>query len=106
MTAAEATTEADVQAFVTMRPPRPDVPAAITRIPAQAPIPTLGVVPWQAPSAAEPAPAVACGRQLVPLSETRHKVQFTASDELRKKLERAQDLMRHTNAAGDLPVVV
>jgi 5-methylcytosine-specific restriction endonuclease McrA len=42
----------------------------------------------------------------VPLSETRHKVQFTASDELRKKLERAQDLMRHANAQGDLAVVV
>ena len=28
--------------------------------------------------------------------------QFTASDELRKKLERAQDLMRHANAEGDL----
>jgi hypothetical protein len=42
----------------------------------------------------------------VPLSETRHKVQFTASDELRTKLERAQDLMRHANAQGDLAVVV
>src|SRR6185312_4354654 len=46
------------------------------------------------------------GRQLTPLSETRHKVRFTASDELRKKLERAQDLMRHANAEGDLAVVV
>jgi hypothetical protein len=33
-------------------------------------------------------------------------VQFTASGELRKKLERAQDLMRHANAEGDLAVVV
>jgi 5-methylcytosine-specific restriction endonuclease McrA len=33
-------------------------------------------------------------------------VQFTASDALRKKLERAQDLMRHANAEGDLAVVV
>ena len=33
-------------------------------------------------------------------------MQFTASDELRKKLERAQDLMRHANAEGDLAVVV
>jgi hypothetical protein len=33
-------------------------------------------------------------------------VQFTASDELRKKLERARDLMRHANAEGDLAVVV
>jgi hypothetical protein len=33
-------------------------------------------------------------------------VQFTASDELRKKLERAQDLMRYANADGELAVVV
>ena len=33
-------------------------------------------------------------------------MQFTASDELRRKLERAQDLMRHANAEGDLAVVV
>ena len=43
---------------------------------------------------------------IVPLSERRHKVQFTATEELRKKLERAQDLMRHANADGDLAVVV
>jgi hypothetical protein len=42
----------------------------------------------------------------VPLSESRHKVQFTASDELRRKLERARDLMRHVNAQGDLADVV
>ena len=53
-----------------------------------------------------PAPAAAGGWQLAPLAPTRHKVQFTASDELRKKLERAQDLMRHVNAEGDLAVVV
>ncbi len=33
-------------------------------------------------------------------------MQFTASNELRKKLEHAQDLMRHANAEGDLAVVV
>jgi len=51
-----------------------------------------------------PIPDVAAA--ITPLSETRHKVQFTASDALRKKLERAQDLMRHANAEGDLAVVV
>ncbi len=43
---------------------------------------------------------------ITPLSETRHKVQFTASDELRRKLERVQDLMRHANPEGDLAIVV
>jgi hypothetical protein len=97
--AAAGKTKAEVQAHLAKRSPARDVPAAITTIPAQAPIPTLGMT-------ARPAPATATGPQLVSLSETRHKVQFTASDELRKKLERAQDLMRHANADGDLAVVV
>jgi 5-methylcytosine-specific restriction endonuclease McrA len=97
--AAAGKTKAEVQALLAKRAPAPDVPAAITAIPTQSPIPTLGVE-------AVAAPAPAGGRQIAPLSETRHKVQFTASDELRKKLERAQDLMRHANAGGDLAVVV
>jgi hypothetical protein len=97
--AAAGKTKAEVQALLAKRSPIPDVPAAITAIPTQPPIPALGVDSVAAPAAAG-AP------QLAPLSETRHKVQFTASDELRKKLERAQDLMRHANAEGDLAIVV
>jgi len=97
--AAAGKTKAEVQALLAKRSPMPDVAPAITAIPTQRPIPTLGVE-------AMPSPAAASGPQLAPLSETRHKVQFTASDELRKKLERAQDLMRHANADGDLAVVV
>jgi hypothetical protein len=96
--AATGKTKAEVQALLAKRSPMPDVPGAITTIPTQAPIP-LGVE-------GVPAPTVASGWELTPLSETRHKVQFTASDELRKKLERAQDLMRHVNADGDLALVV
>ncbi len=92
-------TKAEVQALLAKRFPAPDVPTAITAIPTQPPIPALGVE-------AVVAPAAAGGWQLAPLSETRHKVHFTASDELRKKLERAQDLMRHASAEGDLAVVV
>jgi 5-methylcytosine-specific restriction endonuclease McrA len=97
--AAAGKTKAEVQALLAKRSPMPDVPAAITAIPTQPPIPSLGVVN-------RPAPAASGGPQLAPLSESRHKVQFTASDALRKKLERAQDLMRHANADGDLAVVV
>jgi hypothetical protein len=97
--AAAGKTKAEVQALLAKRSPVPDVTEAITTIPTQAPIPNLGIVPT-------PPPATSGGPQLLPLSETRHKVQFTASDELRKKLEHAQDLMRHANADGDLAVVV
>jgi hypothetical protein len=102
--AAAGKTKAEVQTLLAQRSPRPDVPATMTSIPAQAPIPAMSGVAGPAP--AEPLPDAACGRQLVPLSATRHKVQFTAGDELRSKLERARDLMRHANADGDLAVVV
>ncbi|HEX8795868.1 MAG TPA: HNH endonuclease signature motif containing protein [Polyangiaceae bacterium] len=97
--AASGKTKAEVQALLAKRFPAPDVPAAITVIPMQRPLPALG-------AGAGLAPAAAGEQQLAPLSGTRHKVQFTASDELRKKLEHAQDLMRHANAEGDLAVVV
>ena len=41
-----------------------------------------------------------------PLAPARHKVQFTASDELRDKLERLQDLMRTTVPDGDLGTII
>jgi hypothetical protein len=97
--AAAGKTKTAVQALLAKRSPKPDVPATITTIPVQPTIPTLRVVPAATLAAAG-------GRQLVQLSETRHKVQFTASDQLRNKLERAQDLMRHANADGDLAVIV
>jgi hypothetical protein len=97
--AAAGKTKAEVQALFAKRLPVPDVPVAITAIPTQAPIPAIG-------DEATPSLAAASGPQLAALSETRHKVQFTATDELRKKLERALDLMRHANADGDLAVVV
>ncbi len=75
--AAAGKTKAEVQALLAKRSPRPEVPAAITVIRTQPPIPTLGV-------GAVPAPAAPGRWQLTPLSETRHKVQFTASAQLRK----------------------
>jgi 5-methylcytosine-specific restriction endonuclease McrA len=89
-------TKHEVLAFLAQRAPKPDVPASITTVPTQVtltPAPSPAVV-----ATAEP--------QLAPLSATRHHVQFTASDELRQKLERAADLMRHANVSGDLAVVV
>lgn len=46
------------------------------------------------------------GVQMTQLSDERHRVQFTASTDLRAKLERAQSLLRHSNIDGDLAVVV
>jgi 5-methylcytosine-specific restriction endonuclease McrA len=44
--------------------------------------------------------------RIEPLSEARYKVEFTASAELREKLELCRDLMSHANPTRDLGVVV
>jgi hypothetical protein len=44
--------------------------------------------------------------RIEPLSEARYKVQLTAGAELKAKLERACDLMRHRNPTGDLAPVI
>jgi hypothetical protein len=41
-----------------------------------------------------------------PLAPERYRVQFTASEALKNKLERVTDLMRHRNPSGDLGAVV
>ncbi len=108
-------TKREVEQLVATLAPKPDVRALIRKLPEGKPAAT------RTPSASLPMPtptptptpmltptrAVAEPRaQLAPLSETRHRVQFTASNALRKKLERAQSLMRHRNVDGDLAVVV
>jgi len=44
--------------------------------------------------------------ELEPLSAGRFRVEFTANDELRRKLELCQDLMSHVNPSRDLGVVI
>ena len=44
--------------------------------------------------------------RIEPLAPTRYRVEFTASAELKEKLDRAADLMRHANPSGDMSVVV
>ena len=41
-----------------------------------------------------------------PLAPTRYRVEFTASAELKEKLDRAADLMRHANPSGELSAIV
>jgi hypothetical protein len=65
---------------------------SLSPVPAATPLPVAGPPPARA--------------RIEPLSEARYKLQLTASAALRDKLERARDLMRHRNPAGDLAVVV
>ncbi|HWL87641.1 MAG TPA: hypothetical protein VNO21_17675 [Polyangiaceae bacterium] len=92
--AASGKTKGQVQELVATRFPRPDVPSLIQVMPAS-------TVPL--PAAAAPAAKTA---RVEPLSPERYKVQFTATAELKEKIERVANLMRHTNPSGDLSVIV
>jgi 5-methylcytosine-specific restriction endonuclease McrA len=52
------------------------------------------------PDAVEPRASVA------PLSATRYRVELTVSAEVKAKLDRAKDLMRHRNPSGDLEPIL
>jgi hypothetical protein len=59
-----------------------------------------------APSAPLPRPQPARPATVEPLAPARYSVRFTASAELRDKLERLQALMRHSVPDGDLATVI
>jgi 5-methylcytosine-specific restriction endonuclease McrA len=66
----------EVETYLAARFPKPDAPSRITR------------------------------SRIQSLSETRFKVEFTASGTLREKLELCRDLMSHANPSRDLAVVI
>jgi hypothetical protein len=99
VTAASGKSKREVQELLARRAPRPDVPSMIRKLP-QMPRPAVS------PSNVAPAPVLTPPARIEPLSPERHKVQLTVSSEVRAKLERARDLMRHRNPGGDLAVVV
>lgn len=84
-------TKREVAELLAMRAPRPDVPATLRKLPAQ-----------NKPASVSPV----AERPFEALAEARYRLQLTASRELRDKLERARDLMMHSNPSGDLAVVV
>jgi 5-methylcytosine-specific restriction endonuclease McrA len=89
-------TKREFEERVAQRAPRPAVPSKIRKVPAAAVGEPLPVSNGTSRATA----------RIEPLSESRHKVQLTVSTELRSKLERARDLMRHRNPSGDLAMVV
>ena len=98
--ASEMTTR-QVEDLVAQLAPKPHVPSRIRALPV-APPPNE-VMPFVAPEEARPAPKQT--QRVEPLSEQRHRIEFTASTALRRKIERIADLMRHSNPKGDLEVI-
>jgi hypothetical protein len=108
--------------------PKPDVPTTIRKLPERPtktsprrsdeqvpePVPALSSEPEQnnpgvnASVAAPPAPphAPAKPSEVKPLSPARYKITFTASAELRDKLERLRALMRSSIPDGDLVAII
>ena len=100
--------------------PRPDVPAAIRKLPERRPkaqpTPSLQLCPGRVSTASselraegtqvplEPAPTQPAVVEA--LAPGRHRVNFTASTELRDKLERLKALMRSSAPDGDLAKVI
>jgi hypothetical protein len=101
--AASRKTKSEVQHLLAERFPRPDAPSRIqtlTDARVQSP-PSGGAEPVAATFAREHTP-----NRVEPLSPERYKVVFTAGAELKQKIERAANLMRHSNPGGDLSVVM
>jgi len=99
--------------------PRPDVPSVMRRLPQRPLGPTSGdpgreqggaspveLVPGRVGTALAPARPSLQPAVVEPLSPARYKVQFTASAELRDKLERLTALMRSEVPDGDLAVLI
>jgi hypothetical protein len=96
-----------IDELIAERFPRPDVPSDIRPAP-ELPgerLPPKGLSSPAFPGGMTPP---ACNERTImePLSPGRHRVEFTASSELREKLEYARSLMRHGNPKGDLGIIV
>jgi hypothetical protein len=114
-----------IQELVAELSPRPDAPSLMRKLPQKRQTPAPGAPLGQDPgrlaalelvpdrvgapaTASTPAPPSAPSRPaiVVPLSPTRYQVQFTASAELRDKLERLSALMRSEVPDGDLAMII
>ena len=92
----------DVEMILAARFPKPDVPSTIVARVEQCALPVLsGSGSGSGSEARRLSPS-----RITPLSPSRYEVKLTASQELRDKLERATELMRHRNPGGDMAVLV
>jgi hypothetical protein len=87
-------TKLEVQEILARRAPKPDVPSRIVPLTSEPLIP--------APPSARATPTT----QVTPIAASRYALELTIGAELRAKLERAADLMRHANPSGDLATVI
>jgi hypothetical protein len=102
-------TKREIEELVAELSPKPDVPAAMRKLPARQeekiePKPDSQLGPDRVDTPAAPAKELPAAVQ--PLSPARYKIQFTASAELHDKLGRLKALMRSSVPDGDLAAVI
>jgi hypothetical protein len=101
---ASGKTKRELEALLGARFPKSDAPSRIRKLPPpRAPQWDAGHV--QTPPLS-PLPASKPVKPVEPLCAARYKIQFTADAGLKEKLERAQNLLSHSNPSGDLAVLV
>lgn len=125
----------EVERLVASRCPKPDAKASVRRLPvaSRAPIepspqssavdcedaPIACAPPTSAPAAPErdsafglktkpiaAVPRVGPVAQVAPLSSSTYRVTFTASEQLKQKLDRARELLSHCIPPSDLPALI
>ncbi|MBX3218285.1 MAG: hypothetical protein KF850_40140 [Labilithrix sp.] len=92
----------DVELLIATRFPKPDVAQRIEHV---APQPSLALTP-AGDGADARASASEARPRIEPLSATRYRVELTVSADLKAKLDRSRDLMRHRNPTGDLETIL
>ncbi len=109
--------KAEVEFLIRSRFPKPDVADAVCPMPVQARVGGEGAAMSQSGSpatgqsdAAGPGQAAVSphepGPRVAPLSSQRFHIQFSGGTAIRDKLERALDLMSHSNPKRDLATVI
>ena len=109
LNAARHKSKREVEELVARLRPKPDVPAAVRKLPERQPAAAASVRDAIAPSKCEVPSNYGCVEltpprppaEVKPLAPERYKIQFTVSRETYQQLRRAQDLMRHTIPDGD-----
>jgi 5-methylcytosine-specific restriction endonuclease McrA len=100
----------EVEALLAARFPRPDVPSRIRKLPSglgqRAPVESDSEATFELEPCASDRNWDRNRALIEPLSEARFRVEFTASADLREKLELCRDLMSHANPSRDLGAVV
>ena len=108
LSAARHQSKSAIERLIATHFSKQDLPDRICPVPEQVSADALGAAgasqPSKSCSGATPA-SVPAGR-VEPLSASRFSVQFTASAELREKIEKARELLSHALPSGDLAAVI